>query len=55
MSGSNELYETDYDAYTDAIGVASKETGLPVERFPQRCPYSLEQILSDHFFPGKHG
>ena len=43
------------EAYTDAIGLASKETGLPIERFPQGCPYSLEQILSDHFFPGKHG
>jgi hypothetical protein len=43
------------EAYADAIGLAAKETGLPIERFPQGCPYSLEQILSDHFFPGKHG
>ncbi|MCB2262821.1 MAG: DUF29 domain-containing protein [Candidatus Thiosymbion ectosymbiont of Robbea hypermnestra] len=34
---------------------AISETGLASEVFPQRCPYSLEQVLSDNFWPGPRG
>ena len=32
---------------------ASDETGLPMDRFPPDCPYSLADILNDAFFPGR--
>ena len=31
---------------------AVSETGLEPGAFPQQCPYSLEQVLSDDFWPG---
>lgn len=39
------------EAYQDAIRLAAKESGLPVEGFPTTCPYSQRQILDDGFFP----
>ena len=30
---------------------AAGETGLPVENFPQECPYTAAEILDDTFFP----
>ena len=39
------------EAYADAIGLASKESGLPASAFPPECPYTLLQILDDGFFP----
>ena len=39
------------DAYLKAIKFAAKETGLLVNTFPQKCPYSLEQIVDDDFYP----
>ncbi len=32
--------------YPRAVQRAAIETGLPVDRFPKECPYSLEQIVS---------
>ena len=32
---------------------AISETGLASEVFPEDCPYRLEQILSDSFWPGE--
>ncbi|MGB5733298.1 MAG: DUF29 domain-containing protein [Thiohalocapsa sp.] len=32
---------------------AISETGLAPEVFPENCPYRLEQILSDSFWPGE--
>ena len=42
--------------YTDkqfkaAVDLASDETGLPPDAFPQTCPYTLGQILDDKFIP----
>jgi len=31
---------------------AVSETGLEPGAFSQQCPYSLEQVLSDDFWPG---
>jgi hypothetical protein len=32
---------------------AASETGLDPGVFPQQCPYSLERVLSDDFWPGE--
>jgi Domain of unknown function DUF29 len=38
-------------SYADAREQASAETGLPVETFPEQCPYTLEQALHPRFLP----
>ena len=42
-----DLQEVLQKAYIKAIVLASGETNLPKD-----CPYTLEDILSDRFFPG---
>jgi hypothetical protein len=37
--------------YPDAADLASKETGLPAETFPLTCPYPLQDMLADDFYP----
>ncbi len=32
---------------------ASDETGLPLETFPETCPWTAEQILDEAFWPDK--
>jgi hypothetical protein len=39
------------DIYASAVENASDDTGLPGATFPDRCPWSPEQILSGSFFP----
>ena len=34
-------------AYARAVRYAAKETGLAKERFPQQCPYTLDDLLSE--------
>jgi hypothetical protein len=38
-------------AYPDARKDAARETRLRRETFPETCPWSLEQLLDDDFFP----
>ena len=38
--------------YDRARYQASIETELPLERFPSRCPFSLDELLSDSELPG---
>ncbi len=38
--------------YRDAREQAADETGLPLNAFPENCPYSLEQALDPAFLPG---
>lgn len=45
------LAEAVKEAYPDAIDLASDETGLSVSTFPETCPYSIEQLLEDKFYP----
>jgi hypothetical protein len=45
------LPDTIMEAYEDAKELARKETRLPIETFPQSCPYSQAQILEDDFYP----
>jgi hypothetical protein len=39
------------ESYGDAITQAAAETGLPTDLFPDRCPYSVTEILDTNFFP----
>ena len=38
-------------SYGDARELAAAETGLPIDIFPQECPYSLEETLNLDFLP----
>jgi Domain of unknown function DUF29 len=40
-------------SYIKGIALASGETNLPRKTFPENCPYTLEEILSDRFYPGE--
>jgi len=53
MSPSLKAYlsEALEKAYPKAIQLAHKETKLSKDSFPTNCPYSLEQILDDDFYP----
>lgn len=44
-----ELFE---DCYPEARQQAVVETNLPPERFPETCPYTLEQATDPDFWPG---
>ena len=37
--------------YRRAVKEASAETGLPKESFPERCPYTFQQLMDDEFLP----
>lgn len=39
------------DSYQLAILKASEETGLKEEVFPSECPFTVEQILDESFYP----
>lgn len=38
-------------AYPKACRAAAEETGLALATFPTICPYTLDQILNEDFFP----
>ncbi len=38
-------------SYARARREASSEAGLPLDTFPEGCPYNLEQILDEDFLP----
>lgn len=46
-----ELQSTLDKAYPKAVLLAQKETKLPLTTFPEYCPYSVEQLLNDEFYP----
>ncbi|MBW4620149.1 MAG: DUF29 domain-containing protein [Cyanosarcina radialis HA8281-LM2] len=39
--------------YVKGVALAAGETNLPIKTFPENCSYSLEEILSERFFPGE--
>ncbi|AFZ00921.1 DUF29 domain-containing protein [Calothrix sp. PCC 6303] len=41
------------EAYENARDLAMGETDLPEETFPLECPYDLEDIFSNSFYPGE--
>jgi hypothetical protein len=45
------LRESLADVYRDAVEEASLETGLPAAAFPERCPFTPEQLLDRAFLP----
>lgn len=47
------LQEALETAYAKGLALASGETNLPRKTFPENCPYTLTEILSDRFYPGE--
>jgi hypothetical protein len=39
------------NAHRDAVELASAETGIPIQQFPEQCPFRFDQILEDEFLP----
>lgn len=48
---NNEIDKKIDYAYSEALKKAAIETGLDESFFPDKCPYSKEQLLSDEFYP----
>jgi len=46
-----ELPNAVSDAHPDALNLAIKETKLSASTFPKECPYSIEQLLDEDFYP----
>ena len=46
-----QLKEILESAYNQATLDAFKETGLEIETFPEICPWTIEQISQDEFYP----
>ncbi|SRR5579883_1870181 len=49
----SELEKQVAHTYKKALLIAEKETGLDQKTFKKECPFSLKQILNQHFFPEK--
>lgn len=47
----HDLGEISQDAYGDAILSAARETGMDENVFPESCPWSVEQAMTNDFFP----
>ena len=47
----NQLSDSVKVAYLDALKLAIKETKLSSKVLPKDCPYSIEQLLDDSFYP----
>jgi hypothetical protein len=45
------LSEAIANAYPDAVELASEETQLAKNTFPEVCPYTVEQLLEKEFYP----
>ncbi|MGZ8218707.1 DUF29 domain-containing protein [Methylomagnum sp.] len=49
------LLEALEKTYLKARKAASLETEIPLNKFPEICPFSLGQILDDDYFPNSEG
>jgi hypothetical protein len=47
----NELAQAVEKAYPNAVKIAAKETQLAKSTFPPICPYTLDQLLNEDFYP----
>jgi hypothetical protein len=47
----SKIDEAFADAYADARLIAMRETGMEKKTFPEICPFSLAQTLSDDYWP----
>jgi Domain of unknown function DUF29 len=45
------LQEVFAECYWDAVEIASIETGLPLEVFPQLSPYTSVEVIDSNFLP----
>jgi Domain of unknown function DUF29 len=45
------LTEACNDAYEDGVDLVVRETPLDYQNLLQVCPYSIDQVLADSFFP----
>ncbi len=45
------LLEELQDGYISARLLAAGDTGLAATAFPEQCPFTLEQLLDEHFWP----
>jgi hypothetical protein len=45
------LNETIERAYESAVGWAALETGLDESVFPERCPWSFDDVINNDFLP----
>jgi hypothetical protein len=41
-------------SYEEAILSAARETGMHEKEFPQKCPWTFEQIMDSDFYPTPH-
>jgi hypothetical protein len=39
------------ECYQDARELAADETGLPIDTFPEQCPFTTEEILNTDYLP----
>lgn len=46
-----QINELIAEAYPYAVKDAARETGLPRTTFPYHCPYSIEQLLDEAYWP----
>lgn len=42
------------DAWYDARYESEKETQIDFDKFPERCPWTAEQVLDEMWFPDSH-
>lgn len=47
----SRLDEAMQESWSEARDLAIAETDLPDELFPQGCPFTLQQVLSEDFWP----
>jgi len=51
LSLKHQLIEKLDKAYQSALTKAERETGIHLTKFPSQCPYNLNQILDENFYP----
>lgn len=39
------------EVWADALDIATRETGLLYEEFPETCPWTMDEILNESFWP----
>lgn len=47
------LPEIYLETYENGRDLAAAETNLPFKSFPENCPYLIDEVLSDRFYPGE--
>ena len=53
LSLKNYLDVSIEKAYPAALRIAHQETGLAVSVFPVNCPYSINELLDEDFYPSE--